>query len=430
MRNTLSDVHSRHLRSIYFRVFALLCWQPPETSNSVLRYIDEMLIYLRNGTIILPRNPSMHTMQRMDDFQVFVKIAGSNCNLRCSYCYYTPYSEPGESVMPDDILEIYIRRHIEASRDRTIAFSWHGGEPTLYGLDGFRNIVKIQKKYCPQNRRILNGIQTNGILLDDEYCEFFAEEQFVVGLSLDGPERCHDFNRVTANGEPTHRRVLESLARLKRYGVTVECLCVVHAENSRLPEEVYDFFRSMDIRWLTFLPLVEILPDGAICERSVSSEDWGEFLCTVFDIWRDRDIGRIQIQLFEEITRAALGVGPSLCVLRRMCGGVPVLDASGNLYCCDRFMRPEYLLGNIRESTLTEMLNSARQQSFGRAKFQRIPAQCQNCSVLDMCNGGCPKDRVLQNRDGEPEVNYLCSGFRRFFLHARPFVQAVKELYC
>ena len=365
----------------------------------------------------------------MDDFQVLVKIAGGNCNLRCGYCYYLPYREPGESFLPEDILEIYIRRHIEASHGETIGFSWHGGEPALYGLEGFRRIVSLQKKYCPAGRSILNGIQTNGLFIDDEWSVFFAEEGFFVGLSLDGPERFHDCNRVNAAGAPTHRRVMESLARLKQYGAAVECLCVIHAGNARQPEEVYEFFRSLDIRWLTFIPLVETLPDGSVGERAVSGEDWGEFLCTVFDIWRDRDIGVVQVQIFEETARAAFGAGRSICVLRKTCGGVPALDSRGNLYCCDRFMQPEYLLGNIRDLTLTEMLNSDRQKSFGLAKFQRLPSKCLDCPVLDMCGGGCPKDRVLQSDDGEPGLNYLCQGYRRFFLHTRPFVQALARIF-
>ena len=367
-------------------------------------------------------------MPFMDNFQVLVKIAGGNCNLRCRYCYCLPHRKPGDTVMPDDLLEIYIRRHMEASSDQTISFSWHGGEPLLYGLCGFQKIVSIQKKYCPAGRRVINGIQTNGLLLDDKWCAFLAGEQFVVGLSLDGPEQYHDCNRVTAAGESTHSRVMENLARLKQYGVTVECLCVVHAGNARRPEEVYEFFRSLEIRWLTFLPLVEILPDGTVGERTVSGKDWGEFLCAIFDIWQARDIGVVQIQLFEETARAAFGVEKSLCVLRKTCGGVPSLDSRGNLYCCDHFLQPEYLLGNVRSSTLTEMLNSTRQRDFGRAKFLRLPAKCLNCPVLDMCNGGCPKDRVLRSEDGEPGLNYLCAGFQRFFLHARPFVQALAEL--
>ena len=366
--------------------------------------------------------------RHMDDFQVLVKIAGGNCNLSCGYCYFKPYREPGEPCLPDDLLEIYIRRHIEASGDETIRFSWHGGEPTLYGLEGFRKITGIQKKYCPVGRRVLNGIQTNGLLLDDKFCDFFAEEHFFVGLSLDGPRRFHDRNRVNAAGEPTFHRVMESLARLKKYGVAVECLCVIHAENARQPEEVYEFFRSLDIRWLTFIPLVEIQSDGTPGERAVSGETWGEFLCAVFDIWCDRDIGAVQIQIFEETARAAFGAGRSSCVLRKTCGGVPALDSRGNLYSCDRYMLPEYFLGNIRDLTLTEMLNSDRQKNFGQAKFRSLPSKCLNCTVLDMCGGGCPKDRVLRSEDGGPGLNYLCSGFKLFFLHARPFVETLARI--
>ena len=364
----------------------------------------------------------------MDVFQLMVKIAGGNCNMRCRYCYYLPYCEPGEPCMTNDLLEIYIRQHIEASSDETISFCWHGGEPILYGLDGFRGIVELQKKYCPDGRRILNGIQTNGTLLDDKWCAFFAAEHFVVGVSIDGPERHHDCNRITSAGDPTHNNVLESIARLKSHGVTVECLCVVHAKNAREPKEVYEFFRTLDIRWLTFIPLVEVLPDGSVGERTVSSEDWGEFLCKVFDTWRDFDIGAIQIQIFEETARAAFGIERSYCVLRKTCGGVPTLDSRGNLYCCDRFMAPEYLLGNIREFTLKEILNLDLLKKFGEAKFQQLPEKCLNCPVLDMCGGGCPKDRVLRSEDGNLWLNYLCTGLQRFFLHVRPFVMALTEL--
>ena len=349
--------------------------------------------------------------------------------MRCGYCYYLPHRKPGEPGLPNDLLEIYIRKHIEASSDETIRFSWHGGEPLLYGLAGFQKIVSFQKKYRPAERRIINGIQTNGLNLDDKWCAFFAEEGFFVGLSLDGPRRHHDCNRVTAAGAPTHDRVMENLARLKRHGVAVECLCVVHAENARQPVEVYEFFRSLDISWLTFLPLVEFLPDGSGGERSVSGKDWGEFLCAVFDIWRDRDIGAVQVQIFEETARSAFGSQRSSCVLRKTCGNVPTLDNRGDLYCCDRFIAPEYFLGNIRELTLAEMLNSERLKSFGLAKFRRLPAKCLNCPVFDLCGGGCPGDRVLRSEYGEPGLNFLCAGYKRFFLHTRPFIHALTEAW-
>ena len=365
----------------------------------------------------------------MDDFQVLVKIAGGSCNLRCRYCYYLSRVKAGETGLTDELLEIYLRQHIEASRDPVISFAWHGGEPTLYGLDRFRNIVSLQKKLCPPDRRIVNGIQTNGLLLDDDWCRFFAEEQFAVGLSLDGPEALHDCNRISAGCEPTFRRVMESLTRLKRHGVSVECLCVVHAENACQPIEVYEFFRKINISYLTFLPLVEIMPDGKIGGRTISGNDWGEFLCTIFDMWQERDIGNIKIQLFEETARLAFGQEHSLCILRETCGGVPILDRNGDVYCCDHFVGPEYLLGNICHTTLAKMLASPHQRSFGEIKHRTLPAECRKCPVLSMCNGGCPKDRFLLSTDGEPGLNYLCSGFRRFFLHAQPFVAMLADLH-
>ncbi|MDR0841946.1 MAG: anaerobic sulfatase maturase [Acidobacteriota bacterium] len=367
----------------------------------------------------------------MDDFQVLVKIAGGSCNLRCRYCYYLPRAKAGETGLPEDLLELYIRQHIAASRDPVIAFSWHGGEPTLYGLDRFRHIVSLQEKLCPPGRSIVNGIQTNGLLLDEDWCRFLAEEKgarFVVGLSLDGPEPLHDRNRVGVDGKPTFRRVMESFARLRRYGVPVECLCVVCADNVRKPREVYEFFRSIAISHLTFLPLVEILLDGRVGERTVPAGQWGEFLCTIFDLWQERDIGRIQIQLFEETMRTAFGQEHSLCVLRETCGGVPILDCDGNVYSCDHFADSQHLLGNIRDTTLAEMLVSPSQRSFGEAKHRTLPAECRRCPVLGMCGGGCPKDRIAISADGESGLNFLCAGFKRFFLHAQPFVNMLAAL--
>ncbi|MDR1727967.1 MAG: SPASM domain-containing protein [Acidobacteriota bacterium] len=393
----------------------------------------------------------------MDDFQVLVKIAGGACNLRCRYCYYLPQARPGEAGMPDDLVELYVRQHIEASRDPVVAFAWHGGEPTLYGLGRFRKIAALQESLCPPGRRVVNGIQTNGLLLDEEWCRFLAHGndgrgavQFVVGLSLDGPEEMHDRHRVTAGGEPTFRRVMESFARLRRHGVPTECLCVVHSDNAVRPLDVYGFFRSLGAPHLTFLPLVERMPDGRVGGRSVSSADWGAFLCATFDEWQTGDIGRIQVQLFEETARTAFGQEHSLCILRHACGGVPALDCNGDLYCCDHFMTPGHLLGNIREATLKDMLASPKLRDFGEAKWRLLPARCRRCPVLGMCGGGCPKDRILAGggagasadsgeadggtADGggdparEPRLNFLCEGYKRFFLHAQPFVRMLAAL--
>jgi uncharacterized protein len=331
--------------------------------------------------------------------------------------------------MPEDLLETYIVQHIDACTAPSIQFSWHGGEPTLLGLDGFRKIVSLQKQHCPQGRRIVNGIQTNGLLLDEDWCRFLAAEQFIVGLSLDGPAPLHDRYRTTSAGEPTHAHVMQAYDRLRRHGVTTECLCVVHSSNVHHPLEVYAFFRELEVPYLTFLPLVEPLAGEGVSDRTVPADAWGEFLCAIFDAWLERDIGRVKIQIFEEAARPAFGLEHTLCIFRKTCGGVPILDCSGDVYSCDHFARPEFLLGNIRETPLARLLDSSRQQEFGRAKQTTLPRQCLNCAVLDMCNGGCPKDRILSTPDGESGLDYLCAGYLRFFMHCRPFVSALAHIH-
>jgi uncharacterized protein len=363
------------------------------------------------------------------DFQVFAKPVGARCNLRCEYCYYLPRGNAGPGFIPDDIVERYIVQHIQAAAGSEIRFSWHGGEPSLYGLDGFRRIRALQRKHCPNGCRIVNGIQTNGWLLDDAWCRFLAEEGFLVGLSLDGRASDHDRFRVTPRGAPTHARVMRAWERLRAHGAAVECLCVVHAENAGHPRELYDYFRGIGVRYLTFLPLVERSPDGGVSERSLSADAWGEFLCAIFDAWLDRDIGRIKIQIFEEAARTAFGLEHSLCIFRKTCGRVLVLESNGDLYSCDHFVAPQYRLGNIAESTLAVMLDGPRQQNFGRLKESSLPRQCLRCEVREMCNGGCPKNRFIRAADGEPGLNYLCAGYRRFFRHCRPFVETLREVW-
>ncbi|MBN2242492.1 MAG: anaerobic sulfatase maturase [Acidobacteria bacterium] len=363
------------------------------------------------------------------EFQVFVKPVGARCNLRCRYCYYLPRLFPGSRRMSDELLELYILQHIEACTEPVIQFSWHGGEPTLYGLEGFRRIVALEKKHCPPERRIVNGIQTNGILIDDTWCRFFSEEKFVVGLSLDGPSQFHDRYRVNVKEEPTHEQVMWAYERLRENGVQTECLCVVHSGNACAPLEIYKFFRSLGVPYLTFLPLVEPSGQESVSERTVPAGAWGEFLCSVFDAWLDRDIGRVKVQIFEEAARPAFGLEHTLCIFRKTCGGAPVLECSGDLYSCDHFTAPENFLGNIREIPLARLIDSPKQQAFGRAKRDALPRQCLQCAVLDMCNGGCPKDRFVRTEDGEEGLNYLCPGYRRFFTHCSPFVDTLARVW-
>lgn len=331
--------------------------------------------------------------------------------------------------MPDDLLETYILQHIQASTDPVISFSWHGGEPTLYGLDGFRRIVSLQNKLCPEDRRIVNGIQTNGILFDDEWCRFLATEKFAVGLSIDGPKQAHDSCRITTKGESTHFQAMRAYERLRMHGVTTECLCVVHAQNVFYPQQVYEFFRNIEVPYLTFLPLVERVSNDRVSQRSVPADAWGEFLCAIFDIWLNRDIGRIKIQIFEEAARPAFGLEHTLCIFRKTCGGVPILECNGDVYSCDHFVMPEHRLGNIRETSLAALLDNTQQQEFGRLKQKSLPEQCRRCEVLDMCNGGCPRNRFIRIPDEEYRMNYLCPGYKSLFSHCRPFVDALADVW-
>jgi uncharacterized protein len=369
------------------------------------------------------------------EFQVFVKPIGSACNLDCRYCYYLEkgslYPEGGSSCMPDEVLEEYISQHIEASPDPVIQFSWHGGEPTLLGLDYFRKIVELQRRYRLLGRCIANSIQTNGTLLDDDWCRFLAAEGFAVGLSLDGPRDMHDRYRLTREGEPTHERAMRGYRLLQRHRVPTDILCVVNAYNVRYPLQVYRFFKLIDAQYITFLPMVELLADArsGVNPISVPSEAWGAFLCTIFDEWRDRDIGRVRVQIFEEAARAAFDQEHSLCIFRPTCGDIPVVEHNGDFYSCDHYVDVEHRLGNIMEIPLVELLESPAQRAFGRAKLEALPGYCKRCEVGAMCNGGCPKNRFLETPDGEPGLNYLCAGYRRFFNHCRPFVSEVAALW-
>ena len=370
-------------------------------------------------------------MKASRSFQVFVKPAGSFCNLACRYCYYLDREAldrgPGAPRMSEGLLEEYIVRHIEACPDEVVRFSWHGGEPTVLGVPFFREAVALQKRHLPPGRMIANGLQTNGTLLDEEWARFLAEERFSVGLSLDGPAGVNDAFRLTPAGEPTFERVLRGYEVLRRHGVRPEILCVVSARNVGDPLGVYRFFTSLDAPFLTFLPLVEPDPSAAsgAGARSVPAGAWGDFLCAVFDEWVGGDIGRLKVQIVEEAARTAFGQEHSLCLFRPVCGDVPVVESNGDVYSCDHFVDSGHRLGNIRDAPLAVLLDGRAQRDFGRRKLETLPRHCLDCEVLDMCAGECPKNRFILAPDGEPGLNYLCRGYRRFFNHCRPFVEAV-----
>jgi uncharacterized protein len=370
-------------------------------------------------------------MNASREFQIFAKPSGPLCNLGCTYCYYLDkvdfFGKEASFRMPDEILDSYIRQHIEATTEPVITFSWHGGEPMLAGLKFYRKAVALQKKYNTAGRKIINGMQTNGTLVNAEWCRFLAEEQFVIGISIDGPENLHDIFRLTKDGKPTFNRVMRGYDQLVIHGVDPEILCVVNAENVMYPLEVYRFFKQLGAGFITFIPLVEKLAydSPVVSSRSVPARAFGNFLCSIFDEWVEQDIGRVKVQIFEEALRTAFKQEHTLCIFKPVCGGVPVVEHNGDFFSCDHFVTREHYLGNIREIALADLLDSDRQKAFGQAKLNTLPKFCRECEVRDMCNGECPKNRFINTPDGEPGLNYLCAGYKMFFNHCRPFAEAV-----
>lgn len=374
-------------------------------------------------------------MSTAKEFQVFVKPAGAECNLACDYCYYLSkrlLRRPDEDfLMSDDILERYIISHFKAAPNGTVIFSWHGGEPLLAGIGFYRKAVELQKKHRPEGVSVLNGIQTNGTLIDEDWCKFLASEKFIVGLSLDGPEKLHDGFRKNRDGLPSFNRAVNGFRLLKKYGILPEILCVVSSGNVMQPLPVYNFFKKLGALYMTFLPLVERAPEmpGGVSMRSVPSEAFGIFLAKIFDEWVEKDIGKIKIQVFEEAARTAFGQEHTLCIFKKECGGVPVLEHNGDFYSCDHFVDESHRIGNIRSINVDEMLASKKQLKFGTVKLNTLPAYCVYCEVRDMCNGECPKNRFSITPDGEPGLNYLCEGYKYFFNHCKPFIEAISQIW-
>lgn len=369
------------------------------------------------------------------EFQVFAKPVGPICNMACTYCYYLEkekmFPEGSTFRMPEILLEEYIVQHIEASTEEIISFSWHGGEPMMAGLDYFMKIVEYQNRYYPKSRMIINGIQTNGTLIDDLWCRFLSDEEFTVGISIDGPMEFHDRYRRNINGDPTFDHALRGYHLLQKYGIPTEILCVVNAHNVRYPMEVYRFFKQLKAKYITFLPLVERIPgsETEVSDHSVSAEAFGDFLCSIFDEWKSKDIGKVKVQIFEEAIRTAFGQDHTLCIFKTTCGGVPVMEHNGDFFSCDHYVNDVHRLGNIMERTLAEMLDSQEQLTFGRAKLGTLPRYCLQCGVRDMCGGECPKNRFIRSPGGEEGLNYLCSGYKKFFSHCRPFVREVAAVW-
>lgn len=390
-------------------------------------------------------------------YHAMVKPMGAICNLDCTYCYYLHKEDLLGSVskfqISDQILEAHIKQYIEGQDRHEVVFSWQGGEPTLLGLKFFQKVVELEQKYRRPGQRIENDLQTNGTLLTDEWGAFLKQHGFLVGLSIDGPKELHDHYRVAKDREPTFEKVFAAAQLLHRHRVPFNALCVVNRVNAKRPLDVYRFLKNeIRPREMQFIPCVEPKvfkntapqhwdlstlpiqgspaahpghPDSVVTEWSVDSDDWGYFLCKVWDDWYRRDMGKIFVNHFENAVAAWMGRDSQMCVYHQFCGKNVALEHDGSLYSCDHYVYPEYRLGNILSISSSRMVFSGQQRDFGFNKFHSLPQQCRRCGHLFACNGECPKNRCLQTQDGEPGLSYLCSGFQKFLQHIDPDVKVI-----
>lgn len=374
---------------------------------------------------------------------VMLKPAGSLCNLRCKYCYYLEknalYTEQKNHVISDEMLDKFIREYIEAQTSPDVLFCWHGGETLMRPISFYRRAIELQRKYA-RGRRIDNTIQTNATMLTDEWCEFFRENNFLVGVSIDGPQEFHDEYRRTATGKPTFHKVMQGIRLLNKHNVEWNALAVVNDFNADYPLEFYNFFKEIGCHYIQFTPIVErrierndglsLAPGmeegGELVDFSVTSEQWGKFLCTIFDEWVRHDVGTYFIQIFDATLANWAGVQPGLCSLAKECGHAGVMEFNGDVYSCDHFVYPEHLLGNINEKTITEMMYGEKQREFAKLKHELLPQQCRECPVEFACHGECPKNRFTRDKYGNPGLNYLCKGYRQFFEHVKPYMDFMK----
>jgi uncharacterized protein len=380
------------------------------------------------------------------------KPIGPICNLDCTYCFYLKkeslfpeHRKASDFRMSDQTLETYIRQYLTSQSGAEIAFAWQGGEPTLLGLDYFRRVVELQKKYCPHGKRVSNALQTNGTLLTDAWCQFLRENHFLVGLSIDGPRELHDRYRVTRSGKPSFDLVMQGLNLLKQHKVEFNTLTVVHRELAYHPREVYEFLCEHGSGFMQFIPLVErittpdqdsqstgplkiLQPQTDVAPWSVEPLQFGHFLSDIFDIWVRRDVGKIYVQTFDVQLGIWAGYGAGLCVFSETCGRALAIEHTGDLYACDHFVSPEYKLGNVNTTPLAGMVDSTAQKKFGTDKRDTLPAYCRRCEVRFACNGECPKNRFITTPDGEGGLNYLCAGYKHFLNHIGPYMRIMATL--
>ena len=376
---------------------------------------------------------------------VMLKPAGAHCNLACKYCYYLEknklYPTAQRHLMSDEMLEQFTREYIEAQTMNQVLFTWHGGEPLLRSIDFYRKALSLQQKYAG-GRRIDNVIQTNGTLLTDEWCEFFAQNHWLVGISIDGPQPDHDHYRLTAAGKPSWQKVMQGIKLLKKHGVEWNAMAVVNAYNVNHPLEFYRFFKENGCQFLQFTPIVERLTrheDGRtlasladkneipLSEASVTPEQWGNFLCAIFDEWVQKDVGKIFVEIFDCTLANWMGVSPGICAYSKECGHAGVMEHNGDVYSCDHFVFPEYKLGNIRDHSLIDMLYGEQQQEFSRLKHSSLPRQCKECDMEFACHGECPKNRFMKDKYGDSGLNYLCPGYYHYYQHVAPYMDYMKQ---
>lgn len=376
-------------------------------------------------------------------FHVMTKPIGPICNLDCKYCFYlekeTLYPGTKSWKMSDEVLESYIRQYIESQSSDTISFAWQGGEPTLLGLEYFEKIVALEQQYA-SGKHIENAIQTNGVLLDTAWAEFFSAHNFLVGISIDGPRELHDYYRTDKGQQPTFDKVMRGIQCLKDAGVRFNTLTVVNRQNSRQPKEVYRFLKEIGSGFMQFIPVVERIaehPDHnglvllspeekssvAVSEWSVESLEYGKFLCAIFDEWVRKDVGTIFVQIFDVTLGSWLGMQAGLCVFAETCGSALALEHQGDLYSCDHYVYPENKLGNILDNPLASLVGLSQQKTFGNAKRDTLPRYCRECDVRFACNGECPKHRFIDTPDGEAGLNYLCAAYKLFFHHVAPYME-------
>ena len=376
---------------------------------------------------------------------VMLKPAGAHCNLACKYCYYLEknnlYQNSHRHLMSDEMLEQFTREYIEAQTMPQVLFTWHGGEPLMRSIDFYKKALALQKKHA-HGKQIDNVIQTNGTLLTDEWCEFFAQNHWLVGISIDGPQEYHDHYRVTPAGKPSWEKVMQGISLLKKHRVEWNAMAVVNAYNAEHPLEFYHFFRDNGCQYLQFTPIVERLTeheDGRtlasladdreipLADASVTPAQWGNFLCTIFDDWVRHDVGKMFVEIFDCTLANWMGVLPGICAYSKECGHAGVMEHNGDVYSCDHFVFPEYKLGNIREQSLIDMLYGEKQQAFSRLKHTSLPRQCKECDMEFACHGECPKNRFEKDKYGEPGLNYLCQGYYQYYSHVAPYMDFMKR---